>query len=180
MRDLTAVSLQLLLLLLLLFDNIDIYECFYDRINHNYYHRQHHKHYLWKNPSLISNRYRFEADYNDNDIKYIKNIDRCQHINKCSSSPEPSSLLSTTSSTTSSLSEAATGTLSSPSLSSEYNQRLQQHHHFIRPLGGYERLLSRTCPDSKAVALSHVAGYIMNTVIDSNLLHSAMVYVVER
>jgi hypothetical protein len=41
-------------------------------------------------------------------------------------------------------------------------------------------LLSRTCPDSKAVALSHAAGYIINTVIDSSLLHSAMVYVVER
>jgi len=52
--------------------------------------------------------------------------------------------------------------------------------YLIRPLGGYERLLSRKCPDSNAVALSHVAGYLINSMIDSQLLHSAMVYAVKR
>jgi hypothetical protein len=158
MRDLKV----LLLLLLLLFYGIDKYECLWN-----------HDHYLFRNPSIIkSNKlYRFEADSHNNYNKYIDIVVRCQHTIKCSSSPEIISLSS------SSLSEAAAGTSSSSS--SDSNQRLQ-HHHFIRPLGGYERLLSRTCPDSKAVALSHAAGYIINTVIDSSLLHSAMVYVVER
>ena len=157
MRDLKV----LLLLLLLLFDGIDIYECLW---KHDLYH-----HYLFKNPLIIkSNKlYRFEADNHDNYNKYDIVV-RCLHTTKCSSSPEILSLSSL-------LSEAEAGTSSS----SDSNQRLQ-HHHFIRPLGGYERLLSRTCPDSKAVALSHAAGYIINTVIDSSLLHSAMVYVVER
>ena len=156
MRDLKV----LLLLLLLLFDGIDIYECLW---KHGLYH-----HYLFKNPLIIkSNKlYRF-----DNYNKYIDIVVRCLHTTKCISSPEILSLSSL-------LSEAEAGTSSSSS-SSDSNQRLL-HHHFIRPLGGYERLLSRTCPDSKAVALSHAAGYIINTVIDSSLLHSAMVYVVER
>jgi len=164
MRDLKV----LLLLLLLLFDGIDIYECLW---KHDLYH-----HYLFKNPLLIkSNKlYRFEVNNHDNYNKYIDIVVRCLHTTKCSSSPEILSLSSSL------LLEAEEGTSSSSSSSSSGSNQRLQHHHFIRPLGGYERLLSRTCPDSKAVALSHAAGYIINTVIDSSLLHSAMVYVVER
>ena len=51
---------------------------------------------------------------------------------------------------------------------------------FIRPIGGYEKLLSRKIPDSSSVALSHGAVYVLAGDIDTSIFTKAIILCVEK
>lgn len=50
----------------------------------------------------------------------------------------------------------------------------------IRPLGGYERLLSRLTPCTDTLSLSHAASYLLNRTVSHDLLTAAAALSVAR
>ena len=62
----------------------------------------------------------------------------------------------------------------------EYLKTDSKNDQIIRPLGGYERLLSRRTPGYESVSLSHGTCYITNRYVDEKLLQEALLYCLQR
>lgn len=50
----------------------------------------------------------------------------------------------------------------------------------IRPIGGYEKLMSRKIPNSSSVALSHGAVYLYEGTFDENILSRAIAFSIDK